>query len=906
MNRDRWAELAALLESLGAETPAERTPSLEALRLRDPALHAELRSLLAAHDAFGPVDEIARVLGSGDASGAPPGALEGRRIDRYELERLVGRGGMGEVYRARDTRLERDVALKFLPHWLGHDPAARGRVMTEARTVSSLDHPNICTLFEVGETTDGQLFLVMPYYEGETLRARLRRGPLPRDRIRDVLVQLSHGLAAAHDRGVIHRDIKPANILLTRDGLVKILDFGVAALIGEDGAPGAARAGTLPYMAPEQRSGNPVDARTDLWALGIVLHEMATGRRPENGAISPDARRRLPAPLIAVLERLLQASPNDRPASAREVVALATRDRGLRPAHLGAGIAAVAAGSLMLIPLLGSAADGGLRGFGRAIRMSSDAGIMAQPAIAPDGRRLAFAAGNQGHTRIAVRTLDGTAVTTLTATDEGAESSPTWHPDGSRVLFLRDSAAFSVPADGGEARLEVAVRGIHEVTSAAWSPDGRLLAFTAGDSLIIRDSAGHDRFVAPAVAANSCRWSPDGRHIACAVGNHWYAQIGALFGNLSPSAISVYSVTSGEARRLTDSVSLNQAPAWTADGSDLVYISNRHGPLDLYQVPVSGGAPRRLTTGLGAQWFALGPGDRELVYSVLDDRGNIWSVPLAGGVARMDLAEQVTHAATSIETFDVSDDRRWLVYSADIAGNGDLFRQSLESGEIVRLTTDPAGDYSPDILSGRPGLVAFQSWRAGTRDLYLMTIDGDSLQPVFVSPRQEVMPRWSPDGQSLAFSHFEDDAAEITVIERSRGGGWSTPEVLARGHMPAWSPDGDRIAFLTDMPRGTLRETASDRPSPRDVLPEGSPLRVSGEFVEYAADGGMRLLARDANGVAAIWEISAGEPAPRRLIRFDQPGRPVLRPYFAVRGELLFVIVQEQRSALWTMDVQHE
>ncbi|HLS47394.1 MAG TPA: protein kinase, partial [Gemmatimonadales bacterium] len=786
------------------------------------------------------------------------------------------------------------------------DRAARGRVLAEARTISSLDHPNICTLFEVGEAADGQLFLVMPYYEGETLRARLRRGPLPRDRIRDILLQLCHGLAAAHDHGVIHRDIKPANILLTRNGLVKILDFGVAELIGEERRPGARRAGTPAYMAPEQRSGASIDARTDLWALGVVLHEMASGHRPTNGHIAPEARRRLSTRLGGVLETLLQPAPAERPASARDVAALAERTAIVRPAQVGTGALVLAVGALLLTALLDREANGGgIRGFGRASRISSQPGLLAQVAISPDGNRLVYAVGNQGYTRIAVKPIAGGPVSTLTMADEGAESSPVWAPDGKRVLFLRDSSAFSVPAEGGEARLEVQARGIHGVTSAAWSPDGASIGFTAGDSLFVLSEAGRERFVAPAPRANSCRWSPEGRRIACALGNHWYAEIGALFGNLAPSGIAVFDVASGQVRRLTDSLSLNQIPAWTDDGSHLVFVSNRHGPLDLYQVPAAGGTPRRLTTGLGAQWFALGPGDGELVYSVLDDRGNIWSLPMTEDGAQLGLAEQVTHAATSIETFDVSDDRKWLVYSADIAGNGDLFRQSLESGEVIRLTADSAGDYSPDILPGGPGLMAFQSWRAGTRDLYVMSLDGDSVEPVVISPRQEVMPRWSPDGRSLAFSHFED-GSEVTVVERDAGGEWGAPRTLAPGHMPAWSPDGRRIAYLTDMPRGTLWELDIGSRVSRDILPEGSPLTSSGEFVEYGANGRVRVMARDAGGIASIWEAGPGRSPPRLLVRFDQPGRPVLRPYFAVRDERLYVIVQDQQSALWTMDVQRE
>src|SRR5215213_5833814 len=202
----------------------------------------------------------------------------GLAVPRYRMLGLVGTGGMGVVYRAADTLLGRTVALKFLHPTLVPNPQAAMRFLKEARAASALDHPNICTIHEVGETAEGQLFLAMAFYDGETLRQRLERGPLPVAEALHIALQAARGLAKAHRQGIVHRDIKPANLMITGDGIVKILDFGIAWL--PDQTQPDPLLGTPGYMSPEQARFGSVDARSDVWSLGVVLHEMLTGRRP--------------------------------------------------------------------------------------------------------------------------------------------------------------------------------------------------------------------------------------------------------------------------------------------------------------------------------------------------------------------------------------------------------------------------------------------------------------------------------------------------------------------------------------------------------------------------------------------------------------------------------------------------
>ena len=208
----------------------------------------------------------------------------GTPLGPYEIVSQLGSGGMGVVYEATDPRLKRTVAIKVLPPDLIKDDTAKQRFLQEAQAASALDHPNICTIYEINETDGGQLYLVMAHYEGETLKERIERGPLDLDDAVDIATQVGQGLAEAHGAGIVHRDIKPANLLVTKSGVVKILDFGLAKLVGSEGlTQTGTTVGTVAYMSPEQARGQEVDHRTDIWSLGVVLYEMVAGTPPFQG-----------------------------------------------------------------------------------------------------------------------------------------------------------------------------------------------------------------------------------------------------------------------------------------------------------------------------------------------------------------------------------------------------------------------------------------------------------------------------------------------------------------------------------------------------------------------------------------------------------------------------------------------
>lgn len=324
--------------------------------------------------------------------------LPGRRIAQYEISGKLGSGGMGVVYAARDTRLNRAVALKFLPPAWSQDVDAKSRFLREARAASALDHPNIYTIFEIGETDDGSLFIASPLYDGETLKKRLEAGQLSPDAARDLLRQLLEGLAAAHEAGIVHRDVKPANIMVTNGGVVKLLDFGLAKLgveahLTREGTT----LGTAAYMSPEQASGAAVDHRADLWSVGVVLYEMLTGERPFKGdyeqaviysvineepAPVRTKRSDLPADLDEIVGRLLSKSPEDRFQNARDALMALGEDATLAPQRPPRKLVAAAVGVVVAL-MIGGLVWLATPDRGQSVRSAAE--------VAPDARRSAIA-----------------------------------------------------------------------------------------------------------------------------------------------------------------------------------------------------------------------------------------------------------------------------------------------------------------------------------------------------------------------------------------------------------------------------------------------------------------------------------------------------------------------------------
>lgn len=775
--------------------------------------------------------------------------VTGTRLGPYEILSPAGAGGMGEVYRARDSRLGRDVAIKVLPLHFSQDSSRRERFEREARVVSALSHPHICTLHDIGEQ-DGVDFLVLEYLEGETLEHRLVRGPLPTDQVLRYATQIADALEKAHRQGVVHRDLKPGNIMLTQSG-AKLLDFGVAKLVVSSAPLADALTemtssakrplteegsilGTFQYMAPEQLEGREADARTDIFSLGELIYEMTTGRPAFAGktkasliasilSSEPPGLTQLAPVSPPALERLvricLAKDPNERFQSAHDVkLQLSWIAEGGSQAGVPAPVAArrrwrerglwAGVGLLLLaVAVLGAAYWRARPAPAPVVRSSillpESVGVVgvgplaAAPAISPDGRRLAFVAIARGQRQIWVRSLDGLSAQPLTGT-EGA-SSPFWSPDSRHLGFFADGRLKRIDASGGPAQ---ALCEAADGRGGSWSSAGVILFASSTTSGLSRVPAtgGPPSPVTELDAARqetSHRWPwflPDGKHFLyfsrSAVAEHTGLFVAALDG--SKPRLLVNSLANGAYAPPGYLVSVRERSlvAQAFDASSLE-LGGEVKPI-AETVQIDAGFARAVFTvsanGMLAFQAGGGGADSQVRWFTREAKE-------AGNVAEP--------AASRSPSLSPDAQRLALDVVDTSAGNLDLWLYDLKRSVRTRFTFEPLAELDP-IWSPDGTQIVFGSNRKGPFGMYLKPADGSAQETeLFVLPGVDVRPlSWSLDGKHLAFLYFDaknKTRADIWILALS-GERKAFPFVQTTfaENWAAFSPDGKWIAFTSD------------------------------------------------------------------------------------------------------------
>ena len=909
MEPERWGQVEKLYHSAAALRSGERAAFLERACAGDQQLRQEVESLLA-HDkqAQDFIESPALEIAANQlARSVEQSSMVGRMVGHYRIVSLLGGGGMGVVYKAEDTRLGRFVALKFLPADVAQDPQALERFRREARAASALNHPNICTIHEIGQS-QGRPFIVMEFLDGTTLKHRITGQLLDTETALEIGIQIADALEVAHAEGIVHRDIKPANIFITKRGQVKVLDFGLAKVVkaraqvadveaplSEDlTSPGSAL-GTVAYMSPEQASGRPLDARSDIFSFGILLYELLAGRRPFTGANDLELLQTLihgspqqlsqdvPAMLSMIVEKALEKDPGDRYQSMREM--LVDLRRCKRARVVGAPPAAQRevprnwlvwglVGAMFVAIVVWEA----LRPATRPTNLLERAHFTrltdfetTEAAISPDGRFVAFVSDHDGSNDVWLTQVGIGQLINLTQgkVDQvgllpgpirnmgfAGEGSEIWLAGGDWGVRLR-----LLPLAGGTPRNFLG----EQATEVAWSPDGTRIVyhtFADGDPMFVADRTGANArriFGGTDLIHNHFPiWSPDG---------HW---IYFVRGVPATKEMDLWRINpdGGKPERLTERNTDVSYP--TPVGSrTILYVArdaDSSGPW-LWTLDLKTKESRRLSFGLNQYTSVAASADgRKLIATTSSPKANLWIVPILGR-----LAEE-----SDVKPFPLPNVRALaprfagtsLFYlSSRGTGDGLWCYRDREAREIWKgaegsLLEPPA--VSPD---GRR--VAIVLRRSGKRQLHVLSADGAELQPIADSLDVQGTGSWSPDGKWIVTGGRDPTGLGLFKIPIETG----SPVRLSTGPAlnPEWSPDGNLIVYSGANVRSGAPLLAIHPDGSKADFPEIIVRRL-GERVRFLRDGKSLVYMQGLGTSQDFWLLDLAAMKSRPLTRLQNRG----------------------------------
>ncbi len=859
----------------------------------------------------------------------------GTRLGPYEIIASLGAGGMGEVHLAADTRLNRKVAIKLLHAGKADPGAAHDRFQSEARAVSRLNHPHICALYDVGEQ-DGRDYLVMEFVEGETIARRLARGALPPDQTLRHAIDIAEALDHAHRHGIIHRDLKPANVMLTKAG-AKLVDFGLAKwhatypLGFQESLPTRTReqpltdegrvVGTLQYMAPEQLEGRAVDARTDLFAFGTLVHEMATGRKAfeatsqaslvaailgaEPPAISVLQPLSPPA-LDRIVKKCLAKDPDERWQTARDLgdalkwISQDSSQGASSPLSRAAPVPKAGRVRFLMIgatlALLVAMAVAGLwiwRQSGDSIEptnlrlISTFSGEHWGATFSPDGNFIAFLREVDGNPQVWVKNLAGGDPIQITSGDVPARA-VVWSPRNDRIVFSRFRAGlWSVAPLGGAAR-----RILEFGDAPRFSADGQRLVFTRGTAIWIASADGGDAHEVTGVPKTpwtidrSPDLSPDGQSIA-----FFHAEEAPLSGD-----IWVIPVSGGQARRLTFDTSEGGWPIWTPDGRFIVFSSTRAGSLTLWRVPVAGGTPTPLTTGAGEDSEPdISADGRQLVYGT---QRKSWSIVLFDPATGQETKEVLSRRTPIVHPmFSPSGDR--IAFAQPMMGSVQLHIISADGGEVRQVTR---GEGEQNILpswSGDETSLFFYQMRPSKSFRRIPVEGGTSTEVAAFDLLREAQARVDPQGRAVVYTILESGQPKATLVPDLRTGK-EHPLGQAITHL-RWSLDSQTVfgTYIAPDPSGDIWNRWNIAACPVDGLPCRTLARG---FVAIPSGDGSRVFYLRDTGAARrmreLWTVSVDGKHPQKVGTLG-PLPLEWNHDVSRKDQILFTKLNASRRELW-------